>query len=328
MYATGSKKMLNMLILDILRSYSDENHSLKQQDIIKLLERDYGMQCDRRSVKANVLSLIELGFDISTDGGYKLLSRDFDDAELRILIDSILFSKSISTKQAKDLIKKIQGFGSRYFNAKVSHICNLPELDRTLNKQAMYGLGTINDAIAAKHQVSFVYNDLGTDFKLHPRRNEEYIVNPYQIVATNGRFYLVANYDKYDNVTHFRIDKMSEVKELDTKIKPMKKVNGLENGLNLPKHMAEHIYMFSGPSVNVKLETTPGMFSEISDWFGKGLKVLKETEDRLILRVTCNEEAMRYWALQYGPYVEILEPKALRNQIISDIKDMSKKYGN
>ena len=192
----------------------------------------------------------------------------------------------------------------------------------------MYGLGTINDAIAAKHQVSFVYNDLGTDFKLHPRRNEEYIVNPYQIVATNGRFYLVANYDKYDNVAHFRIDKMSEVKELDTKIKPMKKVNGLENGLNLPKHMAEHIYMFSGPSVNVKLETTPGMFSEISDWFGKGLKVIKETEDRLILRVTCNEKAMRCWALQYGPYVEILEPKALRNQIISDIKDMSKKYGN
>lgn len=34
-------------------------------------------------------------------------------------------------------------------------------------------------------------------------------------------------------------------------VKPMKKVKGLENGLNLPKHMAEHIYMFTGESAAV-----------------------------------------------------------------------------
>ncbi len=33
---------------------------------------------------------------------------------------------------------------------------------------------------------------------------------------------------------------------------------------------------------------------------------------------------MRYWALQYGPSVEVLEPESLRNRIISDIKDMEK----
>ena len=118
MYATGNKKMLNMLILEILRQYSDENHSLTQQEIIKLLDKNYGMECDRRSVKANVLSLKELGYDIDMDDGYRLLSREFDDAELRILIDSVLFSKSISTKQAKDLVSKIQGLASNFFNAK------------------------------------------------------------------------------------------------------------------------------------------------------------------------------------------------------------------
>lgn len=205
MYATGSKKMLNMLILNILRMYSDDNHSLTQQEIIRLLDTNYGMQCDRRSVKANVLALRELGYDISIDDGYRLISRDFDDVELRILIDSVLFSKSISTKQAKDLVSKLQGFGSKYFNAKVSHVSNLPELRRTINKQAIYGLETLNDAIAAKHKVSFIYNDVGTDFKLHLRWNMNYIVNPYQIVACNGRFYLIGNYDKYDNVSHFRM---------------------------------------------------------------------------------------------------------------------------
>ncbi len=328
MYATGNKKMLNMLIIEILRMYTDEQHSLTQQDIIKLLDKNYGMPCDRRSVKANVLSLCEMGYDIDMNNGYRLLSREFDDSELRILIDSVLFSKSISTKQAKDLITKIQGMASNYFNAKVSHVCNLPELHRTINKQAMYGLDTLNDAIAAKHQVSFMYNDVGTDYKLHPRWNMRYVVNPYQIVACNGRFYLIGNYDKYDNVSHFRIDKMTDVEKLESKAKPMKKVEGLEHGLNLPKHMAEHVYMFSGPTVNVKMETTRDVFSDITDWFGTDVKIVEEDEDRLVLRVSCNENAMRYWALQYGPSVEIIEPESLRARIISDIQDMQKRYSD
>ncbi len=326
MYATGNKKMLNMLILEVLRQYTDENHSLTQQDIIRLLDQNYGMPCDRRSVKANVLSLREMGYDIDMEDGYRLLSREFDDSELRILIDSVLFSKSISTRQAKDLIGKIQGMASNFFNAKVSHVSNLPELHRTINKQAMYGLDTLNDAIAAKHQVSFMYNDVGTDFKLHPRWNMRYVVNPYQIVACNGRFYLIGNFDKYDNVSHFRIDKMTDVEELETKAKPMKKVEGLEHGLNLPKHMAEHVYMFSGPTVNVKMETKRDVFSDITDWFGTDIKIVEEDGDKLVLRVSCNENAMRYWALQYGPSVEILEPQSLRETIISDIKDMAKRY--
>ena len=266
MYATGNKKMLNMLILEILRTYSDENHALTQQEIIKLLDKNYGMECDRRSVKSNVLSLKEMGYDISMEKGYKLLSREFDDAELRILIDSVLFSKSISTRQARGLIDKIRSLASNYFNAKVSHVCNLPELNRTTNKQAMYSLDVINDAISEHKQISFIYNEMGTDFKLHPKREEEYIVNPYQIVANNGKFYLISNYDKYDNVAHFRIDRMTDVRMLPTKAKPMKQVKGLENGLNLPKHMAEHIYMFSGDSEMVKIKTTADMMNRAACW--------------------------------------------------------------
>ena len=326
MYATGNKKMLNMLILEILRKYSDEQHSLTQQDIIKLLDKNYGMKCDRRSVKNNVLSLKEMGYDISMEKGYRLISREFDDAELRILIDSVLFSKSISTRQAKGLIEKIRDLASNYFNAKVSHVSNLPELHRTQNKQAMYSLDSINDAIAGKKKISFIYNEIGTDFKMHPRREESYIVNPYQIVANNGKFYLIGNYDKYDNVAHFRIDRMTDVRVLKDKVKSMKQIPELENGLNLPKHMAEHVYMFSGPSKNIKLETTADMMSELTDWFGNDFKIVSKKDSRITIRVSCNEEAMRFWALQYGPYVEVLEPESLRNRIKEDINGMMKKY--
>lgn len=326
MYATGNKKMLNMLILEILRVYSDEEHSLTQQEIIRLLDKNYGMECDRRSVKNNVISLKEMGYDISMEKGYRLLSREFDDSELRILIDSVLFSKSISTRQAKGLIEKIRGLASNYFNAKVSHVSNLPELNRTLNKQAMYSLDAINDAIADKRKIKFIYNEVGTDFKLHPKRNEPYKVNPYQIVANNGRFYLIGNYDKYDDVAHFRIDRMTDVKVLDEKAKPMSKVSELEKGLNLPKHMAEHFYMFSGESVFAEIKTTPDMMSELVDWFGTDFSVIKKGEDTIVARIKCNYSAMRFWALQYGLYVEILKPENLRKQLQEDICRMGEKY--
>lgn len=328
MYTTGNKKMLNMLILEILQKYTDENHALTQQEILKLLDQNYGMECDRRSVKNNVLCLKEMGYDISMEKGYRLLSREFDDAELRILIDSVLFSKSISTRQAKGLIKKLRDMASNFFNAKVSHVSNLPDLNRTDNKQAMYTLDVINDAIADKRKISFIYNEIGTDFKLHPKRQEPYIVNPYQIVANNGRFYLIGNYDKYDNVAHFRIDKMTNVTELEEKVKPMKQIPELADGLNLPKHMAEHFYMFSGESVPIMLRTTSDMMSELVDWFGKDFRITEKKGEEITVRLTCNYDAMRYWALQYGPYVEVLAPESLRKRLKEDAKGMLDKYFN
>lgn len=315
-----------MLILEILRKYTDEDHALSQQEIIRLLDINYGMECDRRSVKNNILSLKELGYDISMEKGYRLLSREFDDSELRILIDSVLFSKSISTRQARGLIDKIRNLASNYFNAKVSQVSNLPELNRTINKQAMYSLDAVNDAIAGKKKISFTYNEVGTDFRLHPKREITYIVNPYQIVANNGRFYLISNYDKYDNVTHFRIDKMTDVRILDEKAKPMTKIPELEKGLNLPKHMAEHIYMFSGESVTADIKTTPDMMSELVDWFGTDFRISEKCDDFIVARIRCNYSALRFWALQYGPYVEILSPEKLREQLRNDIRGMAEKY--
>ena len=55
MYGTGNKKMLNMLILNVLKEYSDENHRLTQQEIIRILKRNHNIECDRRSVKNNIV---------------------------------------------------------------------------------------------------------------------------------------------------------------------------------------------------------------------------------------------------------------------------------
>lgn len=329
MYATANKKMLNMLILDILKEYSDADHRLTQQEIIRLLKSNYDMECDRRSVKNNLLYLKELGYEISMDDGYYLVEREFEDAELRMLIDSVLFSKQLTQKQAKDLIEKLRKQGNRYFSAKVSHISNLPDLQYADNKQIMYALDAVNDAITERKKISFIYNSYGTDFQLHPRREKPYIVSPYQMVANNGHFYLIANYDKYDNISHYRLDKMTCVKILNDKVKPQKAIKDFSHGFSLPKHMAEHIYMFSGPSVRVKLLAPADMMNELIDWLGKDFIVRKaDNDEKIIITLNCNEESMFYWALQYGPYVEVLEPESLRSRIAESIKKMAKKYDN
>ena len=329
MYATANKKMLNMLILDILEEYSDANHRLTQQEIIRLLKANYDMECDRRSVKNNILYLNELlGDVIDMEDGYYLAEREFEDAELRMLIDSVLFSKNLTQKQAKDLIEKLRAKGNKYFPAKVTHISNLPEMHHADNKQLMYALDTVNDAIAEKKKISFVYNTYGTDFRLHPRRDGmRYVVNPYQMVANNGKLYLIGNYDKYDNVSHYRLDKMTDVQILDEKVKPQKEIRDFKNGFSLPKHMAEHIYMFSGESERVKLLAPATMMDELIDWLGKDFTVRKtDDEDEIEITLNCNVDSMFYWALQYGPYVEILEPIDLRNRIAKAVRDMADKY--
>lgn len=326
MYETGTTKMLVILILEILRKYSDAEHRLTQQDILRYLKLEYGAVCDRRSVKSNVECLVELGYDIDMKKGYCLLSPDFEPAELRMLIDSVLCSKNITQQQAKVLIEKLQLQGNKYFKPKVSHVCNLPTLHHGDNTQFLYALDALNDAINAGQKVSFVYNSYGTDFQLHPRRQEPYVVNPYQLVVANGFYYLIANYDKYDDISHYRLDKITQVQLLPDRAKPIKNLPGQENGLDLPRHLSEHIYMFSGASVNVQMQVPQHLMNELVDWFGKDFRIVSQQEGDMVIAVKCNRQAMVYWALQYGPYAQVLSPADLRQELAEKVGEMYQRY--
>ncbi|WP_075441928.1 helix-turn-helix transcriptional regulator [Selenomonas ruminantium] len=321
MYATGNKKMLNMLILEILKEYTDENHRLTQMEMIQLLEKNYGMTCDRRSVRANIDSLKELGYEIAADKGYYLLERDFDDAELRLLIDSVLSAKGVSQSQAKRLIKKLVKQGNRYFQAKVKHIANLPEMRHSDNTVVMKNVEVLNDAIEKKRQVKFIYNRYNTSFKLVPKRDEPYVVNPYQMVVCNGWYYLIGNTEPYDNVSHYRIDKMKKVTIVDKPAKDKSLVDEFVHGYNLPRHMAEHIYMFGGNTIEVQFQTGKYLMDQLVDWFGKDFSVKPLNNEDMLVTVKCNEYAIKYWALQYIEHIEVLKPVDFRQQISHILKD-------
>ena len=325
-YGLQDKKALNMLILEILEQYTDSDHPLTQMEIVDLLEKNYGVPCTRQTVKNNLMLLGEMGYEISMEGGIYLMSRQFENAELRMLIDSVLFSRTLSGKQAKRLIEKLTGLGNKYFRAKVKHVCHLPKLIHSDNKQVLLNLDVLNDAIEQEQKVRFTYNSYGKDFQLHPRRKEPYIVNPYQMVANQGRYYLLCSYDASNQLSHYRLDYMTKLEMLDAKVKPMDQMEDFVQGYSLPKHMAEHIYMFSGPSVQVKMRVSEHMMGALIDWFGKEFRIVQEDADKLIVSVACNKLAMRYWALQYGEYAEILEPESLRDEIREAVNYMASFY--
>lgn len=338
------KKMLIVNILEILKKYSDENHRLTQSDFVRILKDEYQMDVDRKAVKRNLMNLVESGYNIEFEKVIRInkfneeeelyinwyLEKDFSDAELRLLIDSVLFSKHIPQKQVKELIDKIKKISSKYFKVSVSNILNLPE-NTIRNKELFYTIEVLDEAIDKGKQIEFIYNNFDINKKLKPRLNDKgeirkYIINPYQMVATNGRYYLIANYDKYDDLSHYRIDRITNIKILKSNVKPKNKVKGLERGLNVSKHMAEHIYMFLGSSEIVYFKAKKDIVGEIIDWFGDGVYFSDETEDEVTVKVKVNLSAMKYWALQYVKNVEILSPKSLIEDIKKDLKIGLEKY--
>ena len=350
MRAVQPKKMLIINILQILKEYTDAEHRLSQKEIVKLLKSEYDMAVDRKAVKRNLMDLMDFGYNIEYSETVRMvpnrvtgeleessilsdfyLNHDFTDSELRLLIDSLLFSKHIPYSQCRQLIEKLENLSNRYFRSRVRHIQTLPDLSLH-SHQLFYTIDILDEAINTKRQISFIYNSYGTDKKLHPRKNKdgsirEYIVNPYQIAAVNGRYYLICNYDKYDNVANYRLDRITNIKLLQTPAKPMKEVKGLENGFDLPRHMAEHIYMFTGKSALVTFRAKKYLLNDIIDWFGGEISFFDETEEEVSARVHVNLDAMRRWAMQYALHMRILSPASLAEQVKSDLKQAAENYG-
>ena len=336
------KKMLIINILDILRRYSDAEHRLSQKDIMDILRTEYDMHVERKAIRRNIISLMECGYEIEYSESVRMvpnrvsgeleesyiwsdfyLVRDFTDAELRLLIDSLLFSKHVPYSQCRELVEKLEGLSNRYFQSRVKHIRTMPDV-APQNRQLFYTIEILDEAISRGRKVSFHYTSFGLDKERHTRDDKNgnaklYVVSPYQMAAINGRYYLIGCTDPHDNVSHYRLDRITDIGLLDDRARAAETVQDLEHGINLPQHMAEHIYMFPGKSETVTFRMKTYLINDVIDWFGTEVAFFDETDDEVTARVRVNLEAMRRWALQYGPHVRVLSPESLVNDVKHDI---------
>lgn len=326
--ATGQpKKLYIMQTLEVLQRYSDENHHLKQNDIIRHLKNDYDVECERKAVARNIASLETMGYEIAKDNGYYLQTRSFEDSELRLLIDSVLASRHIPLTQSKDLIDKLVNQSSIYFKKQMRHIHNLDRLPHAKKSQLFYNIDVLSEAIEKKRKVSFYYNKKDINFESKHTSAKPHVVNPYQIVVANGRYYLIGNIDKYNNVTHFRVEKISDIKLREDVVKDVKTLEGLKNGLNLPEHIVEHIYMFSGKSERITLKVKTSSIDDVIDWLGENIRITPTQDSNYVMvEVRANASAMKYWSIQFGESVELISPEYLRAEVKESLKEIMSKY--
>ncbi len=344
------KKLMILYILDILKKYSDQNHPLTQKAIGEYLLQDYGMSSDRKAIRRNLMDLMDAGYPVRTnseqvrnvvraDSGKAEEStvysdfyyeHPFTEGELRLMINGILFSKGISHRHGKELIEKLEAMAGENFHYRTGHIHSVPE-NQSENKQIFYTLEILDEAIGGKKKVGFIYNHYGTDKKLHPRLDENgnaklQTVSPYQIVTCNGRFYLICNHELHDNLVYYRIDRMTDIKILDEASRALRSIPEAAEGLDLPRHLAEHMYMFPGETKRVVFRAKSYLLNDLMDWFGNDLDFLEEKGEEIKAAVRVNQTAMRMWAVQYAKHVRVLEPKELAEKIRMDLKEAAAVY--
>ena len=308
MYEKQPKKMLIMNILEILKRYTDEDHRLSQKDIADILKREYDMVADRKAIRRNINDLMDFGYEIEYSETIRMmpvkddkgkdvidkktgkkvmeenyiwsdfyLVRDFTDSELRLLIDGLLFSRHIPYSQCKSLVKKLEGLSNIYFKSRVGYISKLPD-DKSDNAQLFYNIEMLDEAISKKRKVTFKYLDFGTDKKQHVKKQEDgsdrvYLVSPYQMAAREGKYYLICNYDKYNDVSNYRLDRITDIQITDERAKPFSKLEWSDGqNLNLSEYMKKHPYMYSSEDLRVTFRITLPMISDIIDMFGNDVR--------------------------------------------------------
>lgn len=319
------KKLALLRILQIFKKYSDDVHPLKQEDIANHLEREYGIVLERKAVSRNISLLKEAGYEIeSTREGSYMVEREFEDSELRLLIDGVLSSKYITAKHSKDLIEKLCGMSNKYFRSHVKNIYSVNDWTKTDNQALFYNIELIDDAIIRGVQIKFDYNKYGLDKKLHKSSSNQ--VSPYQLILHNQRYYLMCRNEYWGNLTFYRVDHITNATITEDEAVSITTLEGYENGINYKELSSSLPYLYTDKIERIEFIAYKGIIDQIVDWFGTDIKVTELNEKQVMISLKASPNAMEHWAMQYINYVEVTKPAKLRERIKDNLKAAEEKY--
>lgn len=324
----NNKKLSPLCILKILKESSDENHPLKQEQIIQKLENRFGLKLERKSVGATIDSLMDFGFDVvKTRNGCYLGEREFEKSEISYLVDAVFSSKSIDSAHARKLSQKLSNFLSEYERRRYKYIYKSDQIVRTDQKQLFYTIDVLNEAIENGKQVEFNYNRFYFNKeKSEKKKQKRYKINPYFMINNQGRYYLVCNLDYFNDIANYKIELISNIKILDSPVKPITNLKNCENGVDMAEYANQNIYMFHNKTVDAKLKILSEYSAEyVAEWFGKNARFYMK-DSILYADVKVNEQALIYWCLQYGETIELISPNETRDEVIKRIDTMKNNY--
>lgn len=316
------KGLIDIYILEILERHASSKKKLSQEEIIRYLDKEYNVSVTRGTLSGYLRELREEGYIAGDRGIYKV--NLFGDNELRLLIDGVLFGQHIPKMHADKLIEKLKNLAYQGLKNRIKHVCYLESINHTSNNKIYEIIDAIDEAIENNRKIEITSCAYKEDGRLHDRGTK--VVDPYYLVTEKNKYYLICYSGRNNDVENRRLDRISKVKILAEPRIPINRLEKYRNGFDLGKYMKEHIYMFSGQSIPVVIKINRERIGDFIDWYGTEFMIESQDEKFVSLRIRVNENAVYYWAIQYGEIAEVVKPATLRKRIYEGLKGMMGKY--
>lgn len=327
--AQGSNQKLKLIyLMKILLEKTDETHSINMHEIISSLEA-YGISAERKSIYTDMDILKVYGMDIIGEQEnrtyyYHIGNRQFELAELKLLVDSVQAAKFITAKKSNELIKKIEGFASKYEASQLHRQVYVAERVKTMNESIYYNVDLIHTAIGDNRKIRFQYFQWNVKKEMELRHDGGfYEVSPWALTWDDENYYLVAYDSKEEKIKHFRVDKMLRLEITD------EKREGRANFLSFDMaiYARKMFGMFSGEEENVKLLCENQLAGVMIDRFGKDITLIPVDEEHfsVIVKVAVSRQFLS-WVFALGSGAKIVGPENVLCMVKEEVQRLSKQY--
>lgn len=309
----GSAKLKTLYILDVLNEETDEEHRMSAPDLAAELNRR-GIPAERKGIYRDLEALREHGEDIvQTASGYYIGRRGLDTAELRLLISAVQAAQFITPEKSEKLMDKLLALASRYHAQELRAQCDMGGV-KCKNDEVLRTIDSLNIAIAARRQISFLYVKQDVDRRMvRQHGGERYIASPYALIWMQDRYYLVCNMTGRDDLTHFRLDRMQRVRFEQGPWRHFSQVCEYRSRFDSADYAGKCVNMFGDRARMVTLRCENALAGDIFDQFGANISVSREGEGHFtaMLHVAAGDGFLA-WVAQWGARMEIIAPEDVR----------------
>ena len=319
----GSNQKLKLSYLTkIMLAKTDDEHALTMPQIIEELEK-YDVTAERKSIYSDFADMTDkLGIEIikeqiGRETYYHVGAREFELAEVKLLIGAIQSSKFITQTKSRELITKIKCFVSEHQAKQLQRQVYINDRVKTMNESVYYNVDFIHTAIYQNKKIRFKYFKWDISKKLVPRHNGDWFVaSPWALTWDDENYYMVA-FDGLDQkIKHYRVDKMMRISIED------EKRDGKEEFKNFD--MAEYskatFGMYQGTKTNVKIEFANYMCGVFIDRFGKDISFRPIDDEHSELHVDVNVSPQFFgWIFSLGKDVKVTGP----GEVVEQMKEFA-----
>lgn len=328
MSKSSNQKLKLIYLMKILLERTDETHSMTMAEIIDALAA-YDISAERKSLYNDIENLRVYGLDIigvqeGRTYSYHVGNRQFELAELKLLVDSVQAAKFMTAKKSNELIKKIEGLASKYEASQLHRQVFVAGRVKTMNESIYYNVDRIHTAIAENSKIIFQYFQWNVDKELELRHDGAlYEVSPWALSWDDENYYLIA-YDSCEGIIkHFRVDKMLHIKS-NGKSREGKQVF---KSFDMAAYTKKMFGMYGGKEEWVRMECDNVFAGVMIDRFGKDVSMMRLNEQRFAVNVqVAVSRQFLAWVMGLGEGVTITGPANVVAMMNDEIDRLVQQY--